>query len=134
MSLPDRVYPTLEIDGSGNILHGSSAVKRVWPTAASVNATVVKATPGCVSGWICYNDNAAVNYLKLYNKATAPAPATDTALLIATIPLLPDAVTVGLLTNNIPFSTGIGFAVVTGVADADATGVSTDVYIQVLYS
>jgi len=68
-----------------------------------------------------YNTNAAVHYVKLYNKTSAPASASDTP--VRTIGVL----TGGKATLSLPcgmvFGTGIGIAVVTGSADTDNTSV-----------
>ena len=71
---------------------------------------------------VAYNINAAVRYLKLYNKATAPTCGTDTP--IATIPLAASAAPGG----SIPlgdagwqFPLGLGYCIVTGAADSDTT-------------
>lgn len=92
-------------------------------SAATTNATNVKGSAGQVYSIMCTNTNAAVRYLKLYNKATAPTVGTDTPVQVYAIP---GATTGGGFTLSIPvgmvFSLGIGFATTTGAADAD-TGV-----------
>lgn len=67
------------------------------------------------------NINAAVRYLKLYNKATAPTCGTDTP--VATIPLpaagVPANPDIG--SAGWQFSLGLGYCIVTGAADSDTT-------------
>jgi len=96
-------------------------------SAASNNATNVKASAGQIGFIWCVNLNAAIRYLKLYNKASAPAPASDNALLVATLPI-PASVTGAGFMIPIPagvnFSTGIGYAMVTGASDTDNTSVA----------
>lgn len=115
-------------------VRGSRTVKH-FVSAGSNNATSLKGTAGKVYAVHVYNTAAYDVYLKLYNKATAPAPATDTALLIATI-----GCQAGLPrdyffdTAGANFSTGIGYAVVKGIADADNTSVlASDCTAQIEY-
>lgn len=93
-------------------------------SAASINATVVKASKGQVYTITAYNLNAAVRYLKLYNKATTPAPATDAALLQGRIALPPAQQVYIEFESGLQFTAGIGFALVTGITDTDATAVA----------
>lgn len=96
-------------------------------SAASTNATSVKASAGAVGFIYAVNLNAAVRYLKLYNKASAPTVGTDTP--IATLPI-PAATTGAGFTLPIPggvlFSTGIAFALTTGAADSDTAAVAAN--------
>lgn len=95
---------------------------RLPSSAATNNNAVIKASQGQVYFIVAYNSNAAVRFLKLYNKATAPAPATDTPVI--SLPIPPNggvAIEVGLGANLFPL--GIGFALVTGAADNDNTSV-----------
>ena len=89
-------------------------------SAATTNATSVKASPGVVRQVILSN-TGSVAYFKLYNKATAPTVGTDTPLATYAIPAG------GVLNFNPPggkfFSAGIASAI-TGLApDADTTAV-----------
>lgn len=96
-------------------------------SAASNNATVIKASAGAL-GWIfAVNLNAAVRYLNLYNKATTPAPATDAALLIAKLPIPASATGAGFMLpipGGAAFSSGISIALVTDASDAGNTSVA----------
>src|SRR5690242_4134795 len=49
-------------------------------SAATTNATNIKASAGQVYGYDIYNNNAAVRFVKFYNKATAPTVGTDTPI------------------------------------------------------
>ena len=97
---------------------GAATIKHVV-SAATTNATSTKASAGRVVGWNFVNTTAAYQYVKLHNVAVAPTPGAAVAMTIA-IP--PNGV------NNMPispvgigFATGIGYSIVTGSADADAT-------------
>ena len=105
--------------GSG----GLTTVARLVSAAATVNATVAKASAGRLYRIHGYNAATGVRYLKLYNKASAPTVGTDVP--VVTIPLSPSRefdIDLGLIGQY--FSTGIAYALTTGAADAD-TGVLT---------
>ena len=114
-----RVSPTASVVG------GASSSRTI--SAASTNATSVKASPGTLYGLTANNVNAAVRYLKLYNKASAPTVGTDTPTL--TIALPPAAVTSVPFPVGVEFSTGIAFALTTGVADSDTAAVSANEHV-----
>ena len=103
-------------------IEGGSATARLVSAAASTNATVVKASAGKVFTITGYNAAAALRYLKLYNKATAPTVGTDTPVFTYVLPAT--AAFQFQIPGGFQFATGIGFALTTGVADAD-TGALT---------
>lgn len=106
-------------------------------SAASTNATSLKASAGQVYMITAFNTNASIRYLKLFNKASAPTLGTDTPVAVFGIP----GNTTGA-GNNVPipsvglnFSTGIAFAITGGIADTDATAISAnDVVISIGYN
>jgi hypothetical protein len=89
-------------------------------SAASTNATVVKAGAGRVLGWCLANTNAAYRYVKLHNQTTTPTAGTG---VVRTIALPPNNSVTFTIEGGIAFATGIGLTIVTGAADADATAV-----------
>lgn len=96
-------------------------------SAASTNATSVKASAGTLYSLLVVNLNAAVRYLKLYNKASAPTVGTDTP--VATIPIPASTTGAGVAINFGPgfdFSTGIAYATTTGAADSDTGAVAAN--------
>lgn len=103
---------------------GSTPYKLI--SAASTNATSVKASAGTLYSITASNINAAARYLKIYNKASAPTVGTDTPVLVFLIP----GNTAGAGTNipiGLPgyeFTTGIAFALTTGAADSDTGAVA----------
>lgn len=114
----------------GDPLAGKPNVHRVL-AAGSANATNVKAAPGTVFGWAITNANASARYVKLYNKATAP-DSSDTPL--ATIHVAGSGSREFSFPIGIPFSAGIGYRIVTGVADNDNTSVTaSDVQMTLLW-
>lgn len=96
-------------------------------SAATTNATSVKASAGQVYSVQVFNTNAAARYLKLYNKASAPTVGTDTPVKTLTIP---GATTgAGLVLSwpqGLAFGTGIAFALTTGAADSDTAAVAAN--------
>lgn len=95
-------------------------------SAATNNATSIKTSAGQIYGLTLSNSNAAARYVKLYNKASAPAPATDTALLKKTILVPPGACIVLNSAVGIVFSTGIAFATTVSLTDNDNTSVGAN--------
>jgi hypothetical protein len=68
---------------------------------------------------IGYNASAAARYLKIYDKATAPA-STDTPVLTFYLP----ALTAFAFDLNHETALGLGYRLVTGSADNDANAVT----------
>lgn len=93
---------------------------RIASSAATTNATVGKASAADLFSVTAYNANAAVRYLKIYNKATAPTVGTDAPTLTLG---LPPSASVSFTFDSLYFSAGLSFALTTGAADADATAV-----------
>lgn len=96
-------------------------------SAASTNATSLKASAGTIYLIYAVNLNAAVRYLKLYNKATSPTVGTDTP--VATLPIPASATGAGFVLPIGPgadFSTGIAYATTTGIADSDTGAVAAN--------
>lgn len=102
---------------------GLALIARLLSSAASTNAASIKSSAGRLYKIRGYNANAAVRYLKLYNKSIAPTVGTDVpAITIALAPAREfdlDLIPIGEY-----FSSGIAYALTTGVADAD-TGALT---------
>lgn len=97
-------------------------------SAATTNATNVKASAGKLGFCVVTNINAAVRYLKFYNTAAAPTVGTDVPVLVFAIP---GATTGGGIAVPIPpqglnFTTGLSFALTTGVATADTGAVAAN--------
>ena len=103
--------------------------------AASNNATSVKGSAGQVFGVNVYNNAAYPIYVKLYNKATAPAPGTDNALLTRRIGVQAGTQRDLTFAAGLPHSTGIGLAIVKGITDTDNTSVAAnDCLVEVEYA
>lgn len=97
-----------------------------WISAATTNATSVKASAGRLYGVQVHNTNGTVRYLKLYDKASAPTVGTDVPKKIIAIPpalIIPMVIQFG---PGLQFANGIAFALTTGVADADTGAVGAN--------
>ena len=93
-------------------------------SAATTNATSIKASAGTLASMQCSNTGAAVAFVKLYNKASAPTVGTDVPIL--TIPIAASGPPVNVFDAMVGFrfSTGIALAITNLGADADATAVA----------
>lgn len=107
-------------------------------TLASSNSTLVTGAGQNVLKWIvATNTGANVNYLRLYNKATAPVCGTDVPIM--RIPLLPTSSTssngqFAMAFDDTRFTLGIGFCVTKGNGtDGDATASDTGIFINLGY-
>lgn len=112
-----------------------TTTSRIVSSAASTNATLAKNAAGNLHNICCINTNAAIRYLKLYNKASAPTVGTDTPVL--TLPIPPNNGLLDLtLSETLFFSTGIAYALTTGSADSDtgAVGAGDIVGLNIIYS
>jgi hypothetical protein len=102
---------------------GLTTVARIVSAANTTNATSAKGSAGRLYKIDGYNAAAAVRYIKIYNKATAPTVGTDTPLVtLAVAPSSRFEIMWG--PTGIFLATGIAFALTTGSADAD-TGALT---------
>lgn len=104
-------------------------------SAATTNATLVKASAGKIIGGVISNLTASWKYVKFFNKATAPVPGTDTPVFTLAVP--PNQ-SQGIATIfdqfGMSFSTGIGYAITGAVADLDTTAVAAgDVLLNLAY-
>jgi len=99
-------------------------------SAASTNATSLKGSAGQVGFITASNVNAAMRYLKLYNKATAPTVGTDTPVLVLPIPGNTAGAGIALSFGpGIEFTTGIAWALTTGAANSDTGAVSASEHV-----
>lgn len=92
-------------------------------SAATTNAAVAKPAGGKLHSIIASNTNAAVRYLKLYDKTAAPTVGTDAPFMTLA---LPPGQVVQLADVNAGFRAGLGIATTTGAADADTAAVAAN--------
>jgi len=101
-------------------------------TAATNNATSLKATAGQVYGACVYNNTTYPVFLKFYNKASAPTPGTDT--IVFNVPAQAGTERCFQTEEGAAFATGIAYAVTKGITDADNTSVAlSDASIDIVY-
>lgn len=128
---PTPAVPTHAVTSSGtwNVVPSKATTgglsRYLVVSAATNNAAVVKATAGTLYAVHLTNTGAATRYVKFYQKATAPAPATDTAVLVFAIPA-GQQLRVGLADLGDSFTTGIGIAIVAGAAGTDNTAIGAN--------
>lgn len=120
MALPSGVSKD-SIRALSESLSRPDSVSRIASAAASVNATSAKASAGTVFTISGYNAAAAVRYLKLYNKASAPTVGTDTPFVTLALPAT-TAFNIDL--HGLQFSTGIAYGLTTGAADNNTSALT----------
>jgi len=105
--------------------------------AATNNATVVKATPGQLYGFDLFNLDQTPIYLKFYDVATTPTPGTTTIKLRFGVSAVASALGThrppSIWAHGVTFATGIAFAMVTGITDADNTAVAASEFLLNVY-
>jgi len=100
--------------------------------AATTNAANIKASAGNVYGLNLVNVAAAARWVRLFNKATAPVPGTDTPT--DTYQLAAGADLTVSWSLGLPFSLGIGIDITGAAPDNDATATAVgDVIAHVEY-
>ena len=110
-------------------------VVRLAASAATTNATLVKAGASKLVSVVGYNASTAVKYLRIYNKATAPMVGTDTPLLVFA---MPPSASFQFDLSDIGFycPTGLGFAITNASALLDATVIAANdvVALNIIYA
>jgi len=100
-------------------------------SAATTNATNIKASAGKVYGYYFYNANAAARKITFHNTSGTP---TAGASVYFSCVIPPGSGANMLGAPGIDFSSGIAITLVTGTADSDATAVAAgDLIINVIY-
>lgn len=109
--------------------YGSNVRKHTAVAAATTNATLVAASPTnqllrAIGGQVS-NTTAAFIYLKIFDKATAPVPGTDTPILNIGIPPNGQLDLNDLAgTDGISFVNVFGYALTAAIALLDTTAVT----------
>jgi hypothetical protein len=120
---------TLTVTMAPSTTNGLTPYRSLPTGATNQDSTVVKSSAGTLFGIQASSIASSAVWLKLYDTATAP---TSSSTPIKTI-LIPANTTsangagnnLNLSTMGIKFSNGIAFRVSTGIADSDATAVTT---------
>jgi len=92
-------------------------------SAATTNATSVKASAGRLMGLCASNAGAGAAFVKLYNKASAPTVGTDVPVLTIPVPAS-SVLSLDLGALGRQFTLGIALAITNLVADSDTTAVA----------
>lgn len=92
-------------------------------SAASTNAANVKTSAGTLYSLVAHNATAATKFVRIFNKATAPVPGTDSAVVVVAVPAN-SSKEVGFGGVGMRFSLGIGHAITNGATNLDATAVA----------
>jgi hypothetical protein len=92
-------------------------------SAATTNATSIKASAGTVFSILVSNTGGAAAFVKLYNKASAPTVGTDVPVITISVPAS-GTVTLPLGVIGVRFTTGIALAITNLAADSDTTAVA----------
>ena len=93
-------------------------------TTASTNLQVISAVPANLWTAVLQNNSGSVRYVKIYNKATAPVPASDTPVASWNIPA--GQTWTHELEGGLSCPIGIALAITGGVADTDTTATAVD--------
>jgi hypothetical protein len=101
-------------------------------SAATTNATSVKATAGNLLSLTMVNFSASAKFVKLYAKATAPTVGTD--IPVDVIEIAANSSKQMTFGQGLPFLLGIALAITGAQPDADATAVAAgDVKVHMGY-
>lgn len=109
---------------------GAASITKLQ-SAASTNATLIKATAGRVLGWTLTNTTAAVKVVRLYNLTVAPTVGTSVPVYNIVIP--PNGTVSLSIPAGLSHATGISYAITNGLADLDATAVAANDVIGSIY-
>ena len=124
--------------GSVSLIVGSQAVGTVGATApatpfilnsaATTNGALILTGTSGLHAFYATNTGATAAYVKLYNKATAPAVGTDVPVMILTVPAavsgVPGVATLPIGFAGFRFALGLGIAITGAAADADTTAIA----------
>jgi hypothetical protein len=103
-------------------------------SAATTNATSVKATAGNINNIVVSNASVTAKYFKLYNLAAAPTVGTSTPIATVLVPA-GQTVSVDCGPFGIRCATGIAYALTGGITVADTTAVAlNDLSVAMTYT
>lgn len=111
-----------DIQGVTDAIQWAPNVARI-AAAATTNATLVKAGPGNLYGFILTNNTGVVKSVKFYDTAGVPVPGTTPVKFTI---IVPSTGVYEIVDFGIPFQTGIAYAITNLVADSDTTVVGVN--------
>jgi hypothetical protein len=110
---------------------GASTAKIL--TAATTNATSVKASAGRLIGWSLSNTTASFKYIHFHNLAVAPTVGTSVPMFTIAIP--PNSYINAIYNGGRAMATGLAYSITGGIADLDATATAVgDVIGELSYA
>ena len=125
------VQGTVSIAGTVPVTPGTGTQAYQVGTA-STNALVVKASPGNLMEISLFNPTAALVYLKIYDKATAPTVGTNVPVL--TIPVAVNSmVSLNFGSTGKRFTAGIGTAITAGPLATDTAAVAVGTQLSATF-
>jgi hypothetical protein len=93
-----------------------------YVATATTNAVLVAGRQSALTGWSIVNTSASTRWVRIFNKATAPVPASDAALIVLRLPLAAGQRSdVQLGQNVVWLSSGLSFDITSASPDNDAT-------------
>ncbi len=101
---------------------GATVTMSMINSAATTNATSVKASAGTIYSFLISNTGAGAAYVKFYNKASAPTVGTDVPIVTITVPASGSVQWSSDMGQR--FATGIALAITDLAADSDTTAVA----------
>lgn len=101
-------------------------------SAASTNAAVVRNAAAQLFEISVFNPTAAIIYVKLYNKTTAPTVGTDVPIITIPVPIN-GLVALEFGAEGKRFSTGIGIAITAGPLATDVAAVAVGAQVSATY-
>lgn len=113
------------VGGPAASTSGGASPYRLASSAATTNATNVKASAGTVYGVSLANTNASLRYLHLYDKASSPTVGSDTPVISFPVPASGGGI-VRTFPTGIKFTSGISFAMTTDAAATNSAVSSGD--------
>lgn len=106
-----------------NVASTSANTTHTLTSAATTNATNVKATAGRVYSIVLSNANASARFFKLYSKASAPTVGTDIPIATFQVAANSDRI-IDFGPFGLQIAAGIGYAVTGLIADSDTTAIT----------
>jgi hypothetical protein len=107
---------------SANTIPTDPTNKNYFNSAATTNATSVKAAATKIFSLTLSNNGAAAAYFKIYNKASAPTVGTDTPVAVHAIPA--NGTFIADYAQGFVLTTGYAFAITNLSADSDTTAIA----------
>jgi hypothetical protein len=107
-----------------NLLGNYSTGRYVTTCANATNATSIKASAGSIVGMWCSNTNGSAQWIKLYDKASAPTVGADVPVLTIGVPANGGFLNPIPSTASLSFLNGIATATTGNSGDGDTTPVA----------